>query len=156
MHEATRAHCFSSKLFQTWCLGTCHCVLVPKGESTVGAACASATNAIGEAFWRIQSGKADVMLTGRSEATVNEIGIAGFAALTALSVESDRPKRQTFRSESSRLRPGRISILVTGFEYAQSTYISELVGYGASSDAYHMTSPSPDGEGAARAMRDTS
>lgn len=127
---------------------------------TVVTACASATNAIGEAFWRIQSGKADVMLTGGSEATVNEIGIAGFAALTALSTEAD-PAEASKPFDKNRhgfvLGEGSGILVIESLEHAQArgaNILAELVGYGASSDAYHMTSPSPDGEGAARAMRD--
>lgn len=127
---------------------------------TVVTACASATNAIGEAFWRIQSGKADVMLTGGSEATVNEIGIAGFAALTALSTETD-PMEASKPFDKDRhgfvLGEGSGILVIESLEHAQArgaNILAELVGYGASSDAYHMTSPSPDGEGAARAMRD--
>ncbi|MGX9817863.1 beta-ketoacyl-ACP synthase II, partial [Leuconostoc mesenteroides] len=129
-------------------------------NSTIVTACASATNAIGEAFWRIQSGKADVMLTGGSEATVNEIGIAGFAALTALSKEED-PTQASKPFDKNRhgfvLGEGSGILVIESLEHAQARgahILAELVGYGASSDAYHMTSPSPDGEGAARAIRD--
>ncbi|GMA69625.1 hypothetical protein GCM10025879_08710 [Leuconostoc litchii] len=122
-------------------------------NSTIVTACASATNAIGEAFWRIQSGKADVMLTGGSEATVNEIGIAGFAALTALSKEED-PNQASKPFDKNRhgfvLGEGSGILVIESLEHAQNrgaNIIAELVGYGASSDAYHMTSPSPDGEG---------
>lgn len=127
---------------------------------TVVTACASATNAIGEAFWRVQSGKADVMLTGGSEATVNEIGIAGFAALTALSTETD-PTEASKPFDKNRhgfvLGEGSGILVIESLEHAQArgaNILAELVGYGASSDAYHMTSPSPDGEGAARAIND--
>ncbi|KAA8369738.1 beta-ketoacyl-ACP synthase II [Leuconostoc carnosum] len=127
---------------------------------TIVTACASATNAIGEAFWRVQSGKADVMLTGGSEATVNEIGIAGFAALTALSTETD-PKKASKPFDKNRhgfvLGEGSGILVIESLEHAQARgahILAELVGYGSSSDAYHMTSPSPDGEGAARAIKD--
>ncbi|MDF7627194.1 beta-ketoacyl-ACP synthase II [Lactobacillaceae bacterium L1_55_11] len=127
---------------------------------TVVTACASATNAVGEAFWRIQSGKADVMLTGGSEATVNEIGIAGFAALTALSKETD-PKQASKPFDKNRhgfvLGEGSGILVLESLEHAQArgaNILGEVVGYGVSSDAYHMTSPAPDGEGAARAMKD--
>jgi len=127
---------------------------------TIVTACASATNAIGEAFWRVQSGKADVMLTGGAEATVNEIGIAGFAALTALSKEED-PAQASKPFDKNRhgfvLGEGSGILVIESLEHAQARgahILAELVGYGSSSDAYHMTSPSPDGEGAARAMLD--
>ncbi|MDF7637257.1 beta-ketoacyl-ACP synthase II [Leuconostocaceae bacterium ESL0958] len=126
---------------------------------TVVTACASATNAVGEAFWRIQSGREDVMLTGGSEATVNEIGIAGFAALTALSKETD-PKEASKPFDKNRhgfvLGEGSGILVLESLEHAQARgakILAEIVGYGASSDAYHMTSPAPDGEGAARAMK---
>lgn len=127
---------------------------------TIVTACASATNAIGEAFWRIQSGKADVMLTGGSEATVNEIGIAGFAALTALSTE-ENPAEASKPFDKNRhgfvLGEGSGILVLESLEHAQArgaNILAEVVGYGSSSDAYHMTSPTPDGEGAARAMAD--
>ncbi|CAK1241506.1 beta-ketoacyl-ACP synthase II [Fructobacillus tropaeoli] len=126
---------------------------------TVVTACASATNAIGEAFWRIQSGREDVMLTGGSEATVNEIGIAGFAALTALSKEED-PAQASKPFDKNRhgfvLGEGSGILVLESLEHAEArgaNILAEVVGYGASSDAYHMTSPAPDGEGAARAMK---
>ncbi|GAO99282.1 beta-ketoacyl-ACP synthase II [Fructobacillus ficulneus] len=126
---------------------------------TVVTACASATNAVGEAFWRIQSGREDVMLTGGSEATVNEIGIAGFAALTALSKEED-PKQASKPFDKNRhgfvLGEGSGVLVMESLEHAEARgakILAEVVGYGASSDAYHMTSPAPDGEGAARAMK---
>lgn len=127
---------------------------------TVVTACASATNAIGEAFWRIQAGKADMMLTGGSEATVNEIGIAGFAALTALSTETD-PKTASMPFDENRhgfvLGEGSAALVLESLEHAQArgaNILAEIVGYGASSDAYHMTSPTPDGSGPARAMKE--
>ncbi|CAH1855115.1 beta-ketoacyl-ACP synthase II [Convivina intestini] len=126
---------------------------------TVVTACASATNAVGEAFWRIQSGKEDVMLTGGAEATVNEIGIAGFAALTALSKETD-PAKASKPFDKNRhgfvLGEGSGVMVLESLEHAQArgaNILAEVVGYGVSSDAYHMTSPAPDGEGAARAMK---
>ena len=129
-------------------------------NSTIVTACASATNAIGEAFWRIQSGKSDVKLKGGSEATVNEIGIAGFAALTALSKEED-PTQASKPFDKNRhgfvLGEGSGILVIESLEHAQARgaqILAELVGYGASSDAYHMTSPSPDGEGAALSIRD--
>ncbi|CAH1851778.1 beta-ketoacyl-ACP synthase II [Convivina praedatoris] len=126
---------------------------------TVVTACASATNAVGEAFWRIQSGKEDVMLTGGAEATVNEIGIAGFAALTALSKETN-PAKASKPFDKNRhgfvLGEGSGVMVLESLEHAQArgaNILAEVVGYGVSSDAYHMTSPAPDGEGAARAMK---
>lgn len=128
-------------------------------NATIVTACASATNAVGEAFWKIQSGKTDVMLAGGAEATVNEIGIAGFAALTALSTEAD-PAQASKPFDKNRhgfvLGEGSGVLVLESLEHAQARgakILGEIVGYGATSDAYHMTSPAPDGEGATRAMQ---
>lgn len=122
-------------------------------------ACASATNAIGEAFWRIQSGKYDVMVTGGSEATVNEMGISGFAALTALSTEPN-PLEASKPFDVNRhgfvMGEGSGILVLESLEHAQARgaeIIAEVVGYGANSDAYHLTSPTPDGSGPAGSVK---
>ncbi|MBS9335259.1 beta-ketoacyl-ACP synthase II [Fructobacillus sp. M1-13] len=127
---------------------------------TIVTACASATNAIGEAFWRVQSGKEDVVLTGGAEATVNEIGIAGFAALTALSKEED-PAQASKPFDKNRhgfvLGEGSGVLVLESLEHAEArgaNILAEVVGYGATADAYHMTSPAPDGEGVIRAFEE--
>lgn len=121
-------------------------------------ACSSGTNAIGEAYRQIKEGRAKVMLTGGAEASVNEIGIAGFAALTALSKESD-PKRASLPFDEDRsgfvMGEGAATLVLESFEHAQSRgaeILGEIVGYGSTCDAYHITAPDPSGEGAARAM----
>lgn len=126
---------------------------------TLSTACASATNAIGEAFWRIQSGKYDVMVTGGSEATVNEMGISGFAALTALSTESN-PLEASKPFDVNRhgfvMGEGSGILVLESLEHAQARgaeIIAEVVGYGANSDAYHLTSPTPDGSGPAGSVK---
>ena len=126
---------------------------------TLSTACASATNAIGEAFWRIQSGKYDVMVTGGSEATVNEMGISGFAALTALSTEPN-PLEASKPFDVNRhgfvMGEGSGILVLESFEHAQARgaeIIAEVVGYGANSDAYHLTSPTPDGSGPAVSVK---
>lgn len=126
---------------------------------TLSTACASATNAIGEAFWRIQSGKYDVMVTGGSEATVNEIGISGFAALTALSTEPN-PLEASKPFDVNRhgfvMGEGSGILVLESLEHAQARgaeIIAEVVGYGANSDAYHLTSPTPDGSGPAGSVK---
>lgn len=126
---------------------------------TLSTACASATNAIGEAFWRIQAGKADIMITGGSEATVNEIGIAGFAALTALSTEAD-PMEASKPFDLNRhgfvMGEGSGILILESLEHAQARgakILAEIVGYGANSDAYHLTSPTPDGSGPAGSVK---
>lgn len=126
---------------------------------TVSTACASATNAIGEAFWRIQSGKMDVMITGGSEASVNEMGISGFAALTALSTEPDPLKASTpfdVNRHGFVLGEGSGVLILESLEHAQArgaNIIAEIVGYGSNADAYHLTSPTPDGSGPAGSVK---
>jgi 3-oxoacyl-[acyl-carrier-protein] synthase II len=107
---------------------------------------------------RIQSGKADVVITGGAEASVNEIGIAGFAALSALSKAADPAKASLpFAADRSGfvLGEGGGAIILESLEHAQqrgANILGEVVGYGATSDAYHMTAPDPSGHQAARAM----
>lgn len=126
---------------------------------TLSTACASATNAIGEAFWRIQSGKYDVMITGGAEATVNAMGISGFAALTALSTETD-PNEASKPFDTNRhgfvMGEGSGVLILEALEHAQArgaNILAEIVGYGANSDAYHLTSPTPDGSGPAGSVK---
>lgn len=127
--------------------------------TAVVTACASATNAIGEAYRQIKEGRAQVMLTGGAEASVNEIGIAGFAALTALSTQAD-PQLASLPFDSKRsgfvLGEGAATLVLESLEHAQkrgAKILGEIVGYGATCDAYHITAPDPSGEGAARAMQ---
>ncbi|MFT8727307.1 MAG: beta-ketoacyl-ACP synthase II [Liquorilactobacillus ghanensis] len=122
-------------------------------------ACSSGTNAIGEAYRQIKENRAQVMLTGGAEASVNEIGIAGFAALTALSKESD-PARASLPFDQERsgfvMGEGAATLVLESWEHAQkrgAKVLGEIVGYGSTCDAYHITAPDPSGEGAARAMQ---
>ncbi|VDG24176.1 beta-ketoacyl-ACP synthase II [Lactiplantibacillus mudanjiangensis] len=122
-------------------------------------ACASATNAIGDAFEYLRQGKADAIITGGSEASVNQIGIAGFAALTALSKATD-PMQASLPFDSQRqgfvMGEGAGTLVLETLDHAQqrgATILAEIVGYGTTSDAYHMTAPRPDGAGAKRAMQ---
>lgn len=127
--------------------------------TAVVTACSSATNAIGEAYRQIKEGRAQVMLTGGSEASINEIGIAGFAALTALSPEKD-PLKASLPFDRNRsgfvMGEGGATLVLENLEHAQKrnvTILGEVVGYGSTCDAFHITSPDPTGEGAARAMK---
>lgn len=127
--------------------------------TTIVTACASGTNAIGEAFRQIKEGRAQVMLTGGSEASINEIGIAGFAALSTLSTATD-PKKASLPFDKDRLGfvmgEGAGTLILESLEHAQARdaeILGEVVGYGATADAYHMTSPDPEGTQAARAMQ---
>lgn len=130
-----------------------------KGKSlNVVTACATGTNSIGEAFRTIQYGDADVMVAGGTESSVTPIGIAGFAALTALTSSED-PKRCSIPFDEERsgfvMGEGSGVVILEELEHAKkrgAKIYAELVGYGCSSDAYHITSPAEDGAGAARAM----
>lgn len=130
-----------------------------KGKSlNVVTACATGTNTIGEAFRSIQYGEADVMVAGGTEGSICPIGIAGFTALTALSAESD-PTRCSLPFDKNRsgfvMGEGAGVVILEELEHAKSRgakIYAEVVGYGCSSDAYHITSPAEDGAGAARAM----
>ncbi len=130
-----------------------------KGKSiNVVTACATGTNTIGEAFRSIQYGEADVMVAGGTEGSVTPIGIAGFTALTALSTESD-PTKCSLPFDKNRsgfvMGEGAGVVILEELEHAQkrgAKIYAEVVGYGCTSDAYHITSPAEDGAGAARAM----
>lgn len=130
-----------------------------KGKSiNVVTACATGTNSIGEAFRSIQYGEADVMLAGGSESSITPLGIAGFAALTALSNSEDKTKASIpFDKDRNGfvMGEGAAIVVLEELEHAKkrgAKILAELVGYGCSSDAYHITSPAEDGSGAARAM----
>ncbi|GAA3017433.1 beta-ketoacyl-ACP synthase II [Tetragenococcus solitarius] len=122
-------------------------------------ACASGNNSVGEAFRNIKHGYQDVMLAGGSESTICEIGIAGFASLTALSRNEDPDHASTpFDKDRSGFVMGEGAgvLLMESLEHAKArgaNIIAEVVGYGANCDAYHMTAPNPDGSGAGKAMK---
>ena len=127
---------------------------------TVTSACTSSTHAIGEAFRMIADGLQDVMVTGGSESTVCPIGIGGFNALKALSTRNDDPQRASRPFDKDRdgfvLGEGCAILVLEALETAQkrgAPIYGEVVGYGTSCDAYHMTAPSADGEGAVNCMR---
>lgn len=121
-------------------------------------ACATGTNTIGEAYRSIQYGEADVMVAGGTEGSVCPIGIAGFTALTALSTVDD-PTKCSLPFDKNRsgfvMGEGAGVVILEELEHAKvrgAKIYAEVVGYGCSSDAYHITSPQEDGAGAARAM----
>ena len=130
-----------------------------KGKSiNVVTACASGTNSIGEAFRTIQYGDADVMVAGGTEGCITPVGVAGFTALTALSTETD-PTKASLPFDKNRsgfvMGEGAGVVILEELEHAKkrgAKIYAEVVGYGCSSDAYHITSPAEDGSGAARAM----
>ena len=123
-------------------------------------ACATANNAIGESWRIIKFGDADIFLAGGSEASVVEIGLAGFSAMRALSTRNDEPERASRPFDRDRdgfvVSEGAGIVVVEELEHARARgarIYCEITGYGLSADAYHMTAPPPDGEGAARAMQ---
>ena len=123
-------------------------------------ACATSNNAIGEAWRIIKFGDADVFLSGGSEASIVEIGLAGFSAMKALSTHNAEPERASRPFDRDRdgfvMSEGAGVVVVEELEHAKARgakIYCEITGYGVSADAYHMTAPPPDGEGAARAMQ---
>ena len=130
-----------------------------KGKSiNVVTACATGTNTIGEAFRTIQYGDADIMVSGGTEASICPSAIAGFTSLTALTDATD-PKRCSIPFDKERsgfvMGEGAGIVVLEELEHAKKRgahIYAEVVGYGCSSDAYHITSPAEDGSGAAKAM----
>ena len=131
-----------------------------KGKNiNVVTACATGTHSIGEAFRAIQHGEADVMLAGGAEGSICPIGVAGFMALTALSTE-ENPARASIPFDKDRngfvMGEGAGVLVLENLEHALSRgaeIYAEIVGYGATCDAYHITSPAEDGSGAIRSMQ---
>lgn len=130
-----------------------------KGPSTsVVTACATGTNSIGEAFRQIKHGYADCMLAGGVEAPITKIGIEGFASLKALN-SSNNPSKSSIPFDKNRsgfvMGEGAGILVLESLESAKkrgAKILAEVVGYGSTCDAYHITSPDPEGEGASRAM----
>lgn len=125
---------------------------------SITTACASSNDAIGEAFREIKFGYHDVILAGGAESTINEIGIGGFNALTALATTED-PARSAIPFDKDRngfvMGEGAAVLVLESLEHAQkrgATILAEVVGYGSNCDAYHQTTPTPDGSGAAKAI----
>lgn len=130
-----------------------------KGKSiNVVTACATGTHSIGEGMRAIQHGEADIMVAGGAEACITPLGVAGFCGLTALSTSED-PTRLSIPFDAERngfaMGEGAGVVILESLDHAKARgakIYAELVGYGATSDAYHITSPAEDGSGAARAM----
>ncbi len=123
-------------------------------------ACASSAHAIGESYTMIRDGKADAMITGGAEAAITGLAIAGFQNMRALSTRNDEPETASRPFDRDRdgfvLGDGAGVVILESLEHAErrgATILGEVIGYGASGDAFHMTSPAPEGEGAQRAMR---
>ncbi len=123
-------------------------------------ACATSAHAIGDAYRTIQYGDADIMITGGAEATVTPMAIGGFANMKALSERNDSPETASRPFDATRdgfvMGEGAGILILEELEHALArgaTIYAEIVGYGATGDAYHLTAPAPDGEGAQRAMK---
>ena len=128
-------------------------------NSCVATACASGSHAIGEAFRTILYGDADVMVTGGTESCIVPTSVGGFCALRALSTTNDNPQKASRPFDRDRngfvMAEGCGLVVLESLEHAQKRnahIIAEIVGFGMTCDAYHITAPDPDGDGAARAM----
>jgi len=129
-------------------------------NSTVTTACAASTQALGAAAMAIARGSADVMMSGGTEAGITAIGLAGFCAMRALSTRSDDPARASRPFDLGRdgfvPAEGAAVLVLEALEHAQrrgATILAEIVGFGSSSDAFHLVRPDPEGKGAHQAMR---
>ncbi len=129
-------------------------------NSAVCTACSASAHAIGDAFETIRRGAADVMVAGGSEAAITPLGVGGFAAMRALSTRNDEPTRASRPFDRDRdgfiIGEGAAVLILEEHDRALSrgaSVYAELVGYGMSSDAYHLTAPAEDGDGAVRVMQ---
>ncbi len=129
-------------------------------NSSIATACAAGSHAVGDAFKAIKRGWADAMITGGVESTVTPTCIAGFNAMKALSTRNDEPQRASRPFDRDRdgfvVGEGSGILILEALEHALergAPIYGEMIGYGMSGDGYHMTQPSPDGEGAARCMQ---
>ncbi len=123
-------------------------------------ACATSNHSLGEALWCVRNGRADVMVAGGAEASTTELGLAGFCSMKALSTRNDHPEKACRPFDKERdgfiIGEGGAILILEELEHARkrgAEIYGEVVGYGSSSDAHHLTAPAPGGEGAARCMK---
>jgi len=128
-------------------------------NSCVATACASSSHAIGDSYRIIQGGKAEVMVTGGAEAAITCLGVSGFCSMKALSTRNDEPEKASRPFDKMRdgfvMGEGSGIVVLESLQHAldRGAHIyGEIIGYGMSGDAYHITAPAPEGEGAARSM----
>jgi len=126
---------------------------------TTVTACASSSNAIGDAFKMLQRGQADVAVTGGAEAPITPLSVAGFCAMKAMTTYNEKPEKASRPFDKKRdgfvIAEGAAVLILETLEHAlkrKAKIYGEIIGYGSSCDAYHITAPDPEGEGAARAM----
>jgi len=127
---------------------------------TTVTACAASANALGEAFNAIKSGSADVIIAGGSEASITPTALAGFCAMKAMSTDNENPSSASKPFDAKRdgfvMAEGSAILILESLSHANARgaeVLAEIVGYGVTADAYHITAPSPNGEGGARAMK---
>lgn len=127
---------------------------------TIVTACASGTNAVGEAFKVIQRDDADIIVAGGTEAPITQLSLAGFSSMKALSTRNDEPHRASRPFDKDRdgfvMGEGAGIIIMETLDHAlkrNARIYTEIIGYGSTSDAFHLTQPAPEGEGAARAIK---
>lgn len=128
-------------------------------NTTIVTACASSTNAIGEAFKILQRGDAEIILSGGSEAAITPMSLAGFCSMKAMTTHNEEPEKASRPFDAQRdgfvLSEGAGVIVLETLEHAKSRgaqIYAEIAGYGCTADAYHITAPAPEGEGAMKAM----
>ncbi|MBL7716172.1 MAG: beta-ketoacyl-ACP synthase II [Bdellovibrionales bacterium] len=152
---------FIPQVIANMATGQLSIILDAKGPNLCNlTACASSAHSIGESYHQILRGDADVMLAGGAEAVISQLGIGGFAAMRALSTRNDAPEKASRPFDQDRdgfvMGEGAACLVLENYEHAKARgakIYAELVGYGYTSDAYHMTSPAPEGEGGYRAMK---
>lgn len=123
-------------------------------------ACATSTHSLGESYWMIKRGDADVMISGGAEAGISPISFAGFCAMKAMSQRNDDPEHASrpfdYYRDGFVMSEGSAVLILEELEHAKArgaNILAEFAGYGATGDAYHMTAPAPEGEGAAKSMK---